>query len=149
MNKTNKYDDIINLPHHVSTVHPHMPIIDRAAQFSPFAALTGHESAIKETARLTEQRIEMDENRKVLINEKLQILANQLSDQPIVSITYFLADEKKDGGAYITVTENIKKIDSYLRCIVLSSGVKIPIDDLWDVASSLFETENPEISLYL
>jgi len=140
MNTTNKYDDIINLPHHVSTVHPHMPIIDRAAQFSPFAALTGHESAINETARLTEQRIELDEDRKVDLDEKLHIINKNLLSKPNISVTYFLADKHKDGGAYVTINGNIRKIDAYLHCLVMENRLEIPIDDILDISETLFDT---------
>lgn len=148
MNSTNKYDDIINLPHHVSAVHPHMPIIDRAAQFSPFAALTGHESAIKETARLTEQRIELDEDSKVALDEKLHIISKNLFRRPNISITYFLADKYKDGGAYVTVSGNIKKMGTYLHCLVMDDGLQIPIDDILDINGTLFEalSDKREIS---
>lgn len=147
MKITNEYDDIINLPHHVSAVHPHMPIADRAAQFSPFAALTGHESAIKETARLTEQRIELDENSKAAINEKLHIITKRLFSRPDISITYFLADERKEGGSYITINGKVKKIDTYLHCLVMEDELKIPIDDILNLNGTIFESsyclENP------
>ena len=140
MNTTNKYDDIINLPHHVSAVHPHMSITDRVAQFSPFAALTGHESAIKETARLTEQRIELDEDSKIALDERLHIINKHLFNKPNISITYFLADKYKDGGAYVTISGNIKKIDTYLHCLVMDDGLQIAIDDILDISGTLFET---------
>lgn len=131
--------------------HPHMSITDRAAQFSPFAALTGHDSAIKEAARLTEQRIELDENKKAIINEKLQIISKNLPNQVTVSITYFLADKSKDGGSYITVSGNIKKIDSFTRCIVMDNELKIPINDIFDLNGALFDAESirQENPLYL
>ena len=106
-----RYDDIINLPHHVSTKHPHMAPIDRAAQFSPFAALTGHDEAIKETARLTDERMELDENRKELLDARLQLLREHLGEKPTVTFTFFEPDERKSGGAYVTVTGSVKKIE--------------------------------------
>lgn len=101
MNNTDKYNDIINLPHHVSSDRRQMSMIDRAAQFSPFAALTGHSEAIDEVARFTENAPYLDENTKDILNEKLQLIADSLINEPIVSITYFKPDSKKSGGAYI------------------------------------------------
>lgn len=138
MEQSTKYDDIIYLPHHVSSTRPQMPIADRAAQFSPFAALTGHDAAIKETARLTDRRIELDENSKNVLNEKLQMIAEKLKSYPTITITYFLPDEKKNGGSYVSVDGSVKKIDEYNRCIVLSDGIKIPIDEIFDISGELF-----------
>src|ERR1035437_4752031 len=94
------YDDIIHLPHHISTTHPHMSAYDRAAQFAPFAALTGHDAAIAETARLTERRVELDEYSKADLNQRLCIIQDRMDEQPEVSITYFQPDQRKTGGAY-------------------------------------------------
>lgn len=138
MKHTTKYDDIINLPHHVSSIHPQMPIADRAAQFSPFAALTGHDAAIKETARLTNRRVELDENSKSILNEKFQMIVENLQNQPAVTITYFLPDDKKEGGSYISVAGSVKKIDEYKRRIILADGTKIPIDEVFDIDGELF-----------
>ena len=120
-----RYDDIIDLPHHVSRKHPQMPLLDRAAQFAPFAALTGHEAAIKETARLTEEEIELDENSKELLDLRLQQLQEHLSEQPSVTVTYFKPDEKKDGGSYETVTGKVKKVDGYTGELVFTDGRRI------------------------
>ncbi|MBP1926579.1 hypothetical protein J2Z76_002448 [Sedimentibacter acidaminivorans] len=90
-----KYDDIINLPHHVSATHPHMPAIDRAAQFSPFAALTGYDAAIKETARLTDERVELDKYMKDVLRDRLQIIVDQLKEHPEIAITYFSQMKRK------------------------------------------------------
>lgn len=100
-NDPHRYDDMLHLPHPTSQKHPRMPISDRAAQFSPFAALTGHEAAVKETARLTDQKIELDESKKAILDAKLQMIVEQIKSQPIVTITYFVPDEKKAGGAYL------------------------------------------------
>lgn len=108
-NNMHKYDDIINLPHYTSSKRPRMAMIDRAAQFSPFAALTGYDAAVKETARLTEDRVELDEYQKSALNDRLQILQERLSDTPVISIKYFVPDERKSGGAYCTETGIIKK----------------------------------------
>ena len=133
-----RYDDIINLPHHVSNKHPHMAPIDRAAQFSPFAALTGHDEAIKETARLTDERMELDENRKELLDARLQLLREHLGEKPTVTFTFFEPDERKSGGAYVTVTGSVKKIEEYENKIILEEGVVILIDEISAVEGELF-----------
>lgn len=125
-----KYDDMIDMPHHVSSKHPHMPLLDRAAQFSPFAALTGHDAAIKETARLTEERIELDENSKEELNMRLQFIREHLAEHPKVTLTYFKPDEKKAGGSYVTITGKVKKIDMYEHRIFLEDGTAIWMEDL-------------------
>ena len=125
-----EYDDIIHLPHHVSRIHPQMSMEDRAAQFSPFAALTGYDAAIAETARLTDQRMELDEYERQALNEKLQFISEHLKDYPKVSITYFLPDAWKAGGEYVTVTGNIKKLDDYEHRIVFMDGSRILMEDV-------------------
>lgn len=137
---TKKYDDIINLPRHVSKTRPQMPIIDRAAQFSPFAALTGHDAAVKETARLTEERVELDEYMKEALNNKLLIMADQIKEQPKISITYFLADEKKDGGAYVISTGKVKKIDLNKGILIMTDEIEIPIDEIINIEGEIFES---------
>ncbi|HBQ29403.1 MAG TPA: hypothetical protein DD719_08525 [Desulfotomaculum sp.] len=134
----NPYDDIINLPHHTSTSRPRMSAHDRAAQFSPFAALTGYDAAINETARLTDKRAELDEYSKADLNERLYIIQGQMDEQPEVSITYFQPDKKKSGGAYITATGCVKKIDEYERTLVMKDETKIPIDDIFEIDGELF-----------
>lgn len=134
----NPYDDIINLPRHTSTSRPHMPAHDRAAQFSPFAALTGYGASIAETARLTDKRVELDEYSKADLNERLCMLQDRMDEQPEVFITYFQPDKKKSGGAYITATGRVKKINGYERTVVMPDDLKIPIDDIFAVESELF-----------
>lgn len=129
----NPYDDIINLPHHTSTSRLHMSAHDRAAQFSPFAALTGYDAAITETGRLTDKKVELDEYRKADLNERLCKIQDQMDEQPEVSITYFQPDKKKSGGAYITVTGCVKKIDAYERTVVMQDDTKIPIDGIFEI----------------
>ena len=107
--KNNSYDDIINLPHPVSKNHPQMPLRDRAAQFAPFAALTGHDAAIKETARLTDERLELSEETIAQLNEKINIIRNNIGIEQKVSITYFIPDEKKAGGSYVTCSGIVKR----------------------------------------
>lgn len=125
-----KYDDIINLPRHVSSRHPHMPLLDRAAQFSPFAALTGHDAAIKETARLTDTQIELDEDSKEMLNERLLLLRAYMAEKPEVTVTYFKPDERKRGGSYVTVTGTVKKFYEYERKLIFDSGEVVWIDNL-------------------
>ena len=136
----NDYDDIINLPHHVSSTRPQMSMIDRAAQFSPFAALTGYDAAIKETGRLTDEKIELDEEALSNLNMKFQILFESLDEQPDIAITYFKPDETKSGGAYLTTTDKIKKVDEYERIITTANGTKIPMDDVINLESEIFQT---------
>ena len=123
-NSSTQYNDIINLPHHVSSTRPQMPILDRAAQFAPFAALTGYDAAIKETGRLTDEKIEMDEEALNILNMKYQILVDSLDDEPEVTFTYFKPDERKAGGAYVKVTGTVKKVDDFERLIVMSMSPK-------------------------
>ncbi len=129
-----KYDDIINMPHYQSKKHPQMSIYMRAAQFSPFAALTGFEEQTEETARLTDERIELDENKRAELDEKLNELMSYDNLMDVqVSITYFEEDLLKSGGKYRKVHVNIKKIDAINRCIVLEDRSKILIDDIYDI----------------
>ena len=132
------YDDIIRLPHHISAVRPQMPMADRAAQFSPFAALTGFDDAIGETGRLTDERIEMDEDARNILNMKFFVLLDHLDDRPEVTFTCFRPDARKAGGAYIKVTGRVKKVDDNERRIVLLDGTKLPMDDIYDIEGELF-----------
>jgi hypothetical protein len=136
---TEEYDDIIHLPHHVSASRPHMTAIDRAAQFSPFAALTGYGAAIKETARLTDERIEPDEYIKCALNERLQILIDRMREHPEITITYFQPDAKKNGGVYVAAGGTAKKIDEFERVVVMSNGTVIPIDEIISIDGQIFE----------
>ena len=137
---TKAYDDIINLPHHVSTTRPYMAVIDRAAQFSPFAALTGHSAAVKETARLTDERVELDENMKDVLSNRLQIIADRIQEHPEIEITYFQPDEKKNGGTCVTVISTVKKIDEYGRMLLMTDGTGISIDVIFSMEGQIFET---------
>lgn len=132
-NDEHRYDDMIDLPHHVSKKHPRMPLLDRAAQFAPFAALTGHEAAIKETARLTEDEEELSEDSKEILDLKLQYVCEHLTEQPEVTVTYFEPDAKKSGGAYVTVTERVKKVDRYGRELLFVDGRRIELGTIIDL----------------
>lgn len=127
-----KYDDIINLPYHRSKTHPHMPVADRAAQFAPFAALTGYGAAIDETSRLTDERAELSEEMLAELDGRLSEIAAQPGKT--VTIVRFVADEKKSGGRYVQTKGVIKKIDVYKRMIFLESGEKIAIDDIYGLS---------------
>ena len=131
---TDKYDDIINLPHPTSRRFPRMPLPERAAQFSPFAALTGYDSVIAETARLTDRRVELDESLRLELDAALHGLAARLPDRPEVLVTYFREDPKKEGGEYVHVSGRLRKIDSFTRTLVLDDGTVIPIDDICGLA---------------
>ncbi len=136
---TGPYDDIIHLPHHVSTTRPQMPRENRAAQFAPFAALTGHDAAVGETARLTDNKIELGESAIADLEMKLNLLADMTATHPEVTITHFRPDAKKDGGAYITTTGAVKRIDDYEHAIVLVGGEIIKISNILEIDSETFE----------
>lgn len=135
---THRYDDIINLPHHASTKYPHMSLYDRAAQFSPFAALTGHDAAIKETARLTDEKSELDEDVKAILNEKLQIIRENPNTDISVTFTYFVPDENKSGGTYISHTGSVKRIDEYQHTVIMKDKTVIPMEQISEIESELF-----------
>lgn len=133
----NRYEDIINLPHPTSSKHPPMSLYDRAAQFSPFAALTGHEAAIMETARLTDCEMELEEDAKEKINEMLQMIREHMGEDLEVTVTYFVPDEKKDGGKYISHTGIVTKINAYERTLVMQDGLVISIEQIKNISYCL------------
>ncbi len=135
------YDDIISLPHHESAKHPKMPALDRAAQFMPFAALTGHNAAVMETERLTDSRMELDEMKKEELNEHLQFIKEQLLQKPQISITYFLPDTQKNGGAYLTITGTVRKVEQTRHQVIMENGTVIPMDDIYEIESALFDND--------
>ena len=132
-----KYDDIIDLPHPTSQNHPRMSLYDRAAQFSPFAALTGHSAAIAETGRLTDRRVELDEYEMARVDAELQRLQELLPGGPTASITYFVPDERKNGGSYQTVTGEVKRIDAVTGVIQMTDRREIPIEDVFSIKNLL------------
>ena len=138
---TETYDDIIHLPHHVSKRHPQMSLYNRAAQFAPFAALTGYEEAIIETARLTAPKVDMMEDNQQLLDRKLALLSRSLREQPTVSITYFQPDKKKTGGQYLTVTGVIKSIRDSERVILMADGKRLSIDTIISIDGDIFSSE--------
>lgn len=137
-----KYDDIIHLPHPVSTKHPRMSLHDRAAQFSPFAALTGHSAAIDETARLTDRKVERNEEKRAELDRKWKYLQENVDTHPEITVTHFIADEKKEGGIYVTTNARLKKVDSYKGILVFVDGTCIYFDDIFEI-----ELKNGEFSI--
>ena len=129
----NPYDDIIELPHHVSRVHPQMSMEERAAQFSPFAALTGYGAVIQETARLTVPRLELSESSQEEIKRKLDDLAEHLNERKKTAVTYYRPDQKKAGGAYVTPSGIVRRIDHAAGVLQMEDGLRIPIPDILDV----------------
>lgn len=136
-----KYDDIIKLPRFVSKKYPQMSMHDRAAQFSPFVALTGYDDLVKETARITDQKVELDEYILDNLNERLCILKKNLSERTEVDITYFQEDLKKSGGRYLEKQGIIKKIDEFKGCVIFEDGVIIPIGNICEIECGLFQEE--------
>lgn len=153
-NEKNPYEEIIDMQHHISSEHSHMSIYDRAAQFSPFAALTGYDGAVKETARLTNERIELDETEKNILDEKLRILQENLVMNNVksagsnnnsivqneIEFEFFKPDEHKEGGAYISVRGNVRKIDKYEKIVIMQDGIRIPIEEIIDMTGEIFST---------
>ncbi len=137
MNGKSPYEDIIDLPHHESARHPRMPSLDRAAQFSPFAALTGHSDAINETARLTTGKIELDEDAKALLDAKLRVLKGMLDAEPQITVTYFVEDKTKIGGEYVKAKGGLRSINEYRRTLYLSGGEEIELDYIIEIEGDL------------
>ena len=138
------YDDIINLPHYVSKKHPQMSIEARSAQFAPFSALTGYDEAIKETARLTDKRIEIDDGLKIILNNKLQYILENLKAKPEIIFTYFVYDDKKTGGKYVEKIGIVKKIDMVEQYVMLIDKTKIPILEIINITGEIFNSMEEE-----
>ncbi len=128
-----RYDDIINLPHHVSKTHPQMSMRDRAAQFSPFAALTGYDDAVEETARLTDEQYELSEDARNRLDEQIRLIAERIAEQPEVEVTHFVPDVLKDGGKYVVTKGLVRIIDEYAREIVFADGTRIGLDAISEI----------------
>lgn len=139
MKYNHQYDDIINMEHHKSKKHPPMSLYARSAQFASFAALTGYEDAVRETAREVMERIEIDDELKNILDGKIQLLSEQINKKPEVIFTYFIPDLTKDGGIYISVTGVVKKIDIYNQNIILEDKTEIPINDILDISGEVFK----------
>lgn len=128
-----KYDDILNIPHHVSSIRPHMSMHDRAAQFSPFAALTGYDDTVRETARLTDEKQELTTDRITDLNHKITFLNEHAEERPEITVEYFIPDEKKSGGKYVTLSGKFRRIDEYNHNMVFTSGEEIPLNDIFEI----------------
>ena len=133
---TSKYEDILNLPHHVSLNHPQMSMLERAAQFSPFAALSGHDAAIKESARITMDKIELDEYMKDKISNKLKKLLNNDDKDTYMTIQYFMYDKKRDGGMYISKTGVIKNVDMINNVLIMDDDSKIEVKNIFSITEA-------------
>ena len=134
-----KYDDIIHLPHHVSKTRPQMSNYDRAVQFMPFSALSGYDAAILETARLTDQKIELTDSQLEVINEALGVLQAYIGEQPEVEITYFKPDSRKQGGAYCTSLGKVRQIDTLKQTVMFTDRTEIPVGDIVHITSGLLQ----------
>ena len=134
------YDDIINLPHPTSRRHPRMPIRDRAAIFSPFAALSGHGAALAETARRTERRMELAEDVRAELDRRQVVLLEHMDEQLELTVTWFQPDARKEGGAYLTATGRLKKFRELERILILTDGTEIPLEDVVALESGIFQT---------
>lgn len=132
-----EYDDIINLPHRVSKKHPHMSLQARAAQFAPFAALTGYDEQVKETARLTNERKELADGLKMILDEKIQTIKRNIYERPEVTITYFVPDARKQGGKYVETTGKVVKIDEFTHHIIFENKTEIPINEIIEIITNL------------
>lgn len=129
------YADIIHLPHHVSKKRPQMSMADRAAQFSPFAALTGYEDKIHETARRTSERLELAEDELAVLDAQIRHILAHLEEQPEVDILYFQPDATKEGGAYLHQRGHVKKLDTFSRQIKFTDGTILSLDDIYEITS--------------
>ncbi len=141
---TDQYRDMLYLPHKQSATRKHMSVHDRAAQFAPFAALTGYDSAIDETARFTEDRLPRSEADEELLNERVRFLSERIAEQPEVTVTYFLPDERKAGGAYVACTGRVKRIEPLPQRILFTDGREIPLEDILTIESPLFPKKEPD-----
>ena len=139
--KSHPHADIINLPHHVSKVHPQMSMHQRAAQFSPFAALVGFEDVIDENVRQTDSKRELDEMEKEELDRKLCVIESHLTEKPVVEIEYFIPDAIKAGGEYVFRSGEVVKIQPVEKKLILSDGTVIPIEDIANIAGELFAGE--------
>lgn len=135
------YDDIIDLPHHVSKTRKQMSMIDRAAQFSPFAALTGYDASIQEMQRLTDAYVDFDVDGMAMLDEKIQRITKMLDKQPEITVTFFVPDERKSGGAYCNHTGRVKKIDTYEKAFVFDDDTMISFSRIYDIDGEVFQKE--------
>ena len=135
----NDYEDILNFPHHVSSRHPQMSRMNRAAQFLPFAALTGYDAAIRETARQTDRKIELDEAAQDELDAKLRLLKDAEAEHPAVALVVFAPDPRKSGGEYVSIEGKIRRIDAFARRVILTDGREIAIDNILEISGGAFD----------
>ncbi len=133
-----QYNDIISRPHHVSMKRPHMSRMGRAAQFAPFAALTGYDSAVSETARLTDHQRVLTEDACAELDERMQILIEHIAEHPMVAVTYFIPDERKTGGLYETICGCVRRVDEYEQLLIFTDGVRLPIPAIYAMEGDVF-----------
>ena len=138
MNNKYKYDNIINLPHHVSKKHPQLSKASYAAQFSPFAALSGYDGIVSEVARFTDEHVELGDTEMDILSAKIQIIGDHIKEHPKIELTYFVKDKKKSGGAYLQKTARIKRVDDMERIMYFTDGTNLPIDDITDMQGEIF-----------
>ncbi|MDE6802481.1 MAG: hypothetical protein K2J06_06915 [Muribaculaceae bacterium] len=132
------YEDIVNLPHHVSARHPQMSLENRAAQFAPFAALTGHDAALAETARMTSSRVDLSADQYQTLSRRLAY-ALSFADRPEIRITYFRPDGRKEGGAYVTVTGIVRKVEEPYDLLTLTDNTEISLSAITDIRGAIFD----------
>lgn len=128
-----RYDDILYLPHPVSEKHPPMSMAERAAQFAPFAALTGHDAVLRETERLTDSPVELTDSRRSELDAQLMELSRELERAPKVAITHFVPDLRKQGGAYVRTVGKIRRVDALARAVIMTDGSRIDMDFVTDI----------------
>ncbi len=138
---TSRYDDLLFLPHPTSRKHPRMSMQERAAQFAPFAALTGYDDAVKETARLTQEKIELSDGDKELLNRRLCMVRDCIAMQPELTVTYFVPDSRKSGGAYRTVCSTAKKVDPNEKKLILEGEIAVPFEEIIELQGVIFGTQ--------
>lgn len=131
------YDDIINMPHHQSPTRRRMSLVDRGAQFSPFAALTGYDAAVAEAGRLTDREIQLSDDAKDIIDGRLRLIAEHIADAPRVSVLHFVPDSRKEGGEYVRTEGRVVKLDEYERCLIFEGGKRIAIDAIRSLEGEL------------
>ena len=136
-----KYDKIIDLPHHQSKNHPQMPLYDRAAQFAPLAALTGYDVLVGRRRRVTDEKIELGESQREVLDRQQAFIAIHINEKPLIEVTYFVADNKKSGGKYVVKSGNLKRIDDYSRVYIFTDGTVIPISDIIQIDGDIFPTD--------
>ncbi len=140
LNDEHQYDDIINLRHYSSPSRPRMPRMNRAAQFAPFAALTGYDDAVAETARLTDKKRELTEDEKIMLSERIRILSENAYKRPVVEITYFLSDSRKEGGSYKKISGAVRRVDEVEMKVIFTDGTRVDISDICGIEGDIFDS---------